>query len=54
MAMKYFLEYEMTLKGDSWLLLREIPFCTVAVLNDLDRNLNVLNKYCEGIRYKHY
>lgn len=52
MAIKYFLECEMTLKGDNiWLLSREIPFCMISVLNYIDRNLKMLlNRYCE-IRY---
>lgn len=53
MAIKYFLECEMTLKGDNiWLLSREIPFCVVSVLNYTDRNLKMLlNRYCEDRRY---
>lgn len=52
MVMKYFLECEMTLKGDIWLLSREIPFRMIPVLNYIDENLKMLlNKYYEGVRY---
>ncbi|KAB0406331.1 hypothetical protein E2I00_009088 [Balaenoptera physalus] len=50
MAMKYFLECEMTLKGDIWLLSREIPFRMIPVLNYIDETLKMLlNKYYEGV-----
>lgn len=53
MAVRNFLKYEVTCKGDNIELLpREISFCAIPIMIYVNENLKMVsNKYFEGVRY---